>query len=167
MVSEEIITALRNAIERGEDLQRAINVLINSGYNARDVQEASNFVGSGTIRNLQPRSDEHLTMPSEKSYFSNNPVTYSNQVQNQNIQQSFKQESSQIKQEVSRDMFTKTESKPTGPLSEDISKISPRKERESYTVEIVLILVLLILIGVLVSTFLFKDKILSFFQGLG
>ena len=39
MVAEEIITSLRNAVEHGDSLESAIQLAINSGYNAKDVQE--------------------------------------------------------------------------------------------------------------------------------
>lgn len=69
MVNEEIITALKNAIERGEPLQNAINLAINTGYNPRDVQEAASYLQGYSV-NYQPRPGEQLTMPSKKSFFS-------------------------------------------------------------------------------------------------
>ena len=44
-MDEEILTGLRNAIEHGESLQEAMQVMVNSGYGAREVQEASKFIG--------------------------------------------------------------------------------------------------------------------------
>ena len=33
MVNEDIITGLKNAVARGESLQNAVQILMNSGYN--------------------------------------------------------------------------------------------------------------------------------------
>jgi len=71
MVNQELVTALQNSVDRGESLQDAIQILVNSGYNAREVQEASNFVGGGVLNLGQPRPDEQLAIPNKKSFFGN------------------------------------------------------------------------------------------------
>jgi len=63
MVNEDIITALRNAVEHGESLETAIRIMVNSGYNPQEIHEASRFVGGREI-NIEP--EEHLIMPSQK-----------------------------------------------------------------------------------------------------
>ena len=87
MVNEEIVIALRNAVERGENLQVAAQSLVNSGYNAIEVQEASNFVG-GVVSQLTPKPGDYLSMPGQ----GNQP----SQAQVQN----FAQEGQQIKQAI-------------------------------------------------------------------
>lgn len=183
MVNEEIITALKNSVERGESLQTAVNILINSGYNPREIQEASNFIG-GTIRVLEPKSEEYLTMPNDKRFPQHNYQQKYTKMQQpfqqtsfnqplQNFKQKFIQDSTQIKQEISRGLgqepiqqqsfqFNEQESKQQTPLSEQLNQIYPK--RESYTVEIILIIILLILIGVLISTIVFKESLLQFFS---
>lgn len=69
MPKEEIITVLKNAIERGESLQTAMQIMVNSGYNPREVQEASKYVGGMPV-NMQAKPGEQLTMPEKKSFFS-------------------------------------------------------------------------------------------------
>jgi len=69
MATEEIVTALRNAIDHGESLQEAIQILLNSGYSSKEVLEASNYVGGGVLANHQMRPEEQLTMPNEKKMF--------------------------------------------------------------------------------------------------
>ena len=66
MPNEDVITALKNAIEHGDSLESAKQIMINSGYNPREVEEASKFVGGGVIRTQQPQPGEQLTMPSKK-----------------------------------------------------------------------------------------------------
>jgi len=67
MPNEEIVSALRNAIDHGETLQSAVQLMINSGYNLEEVQEASRFIGSGTLSMQEIKPEEQLTMPEEKS----------------------------------------------------------------------------------------------------
>lgn len=71
MVNEDILTALRNAINHGESLEAAIDTIINSGYNPREVKETANFIGYDATAYVQQKSDEHLTMPSQKNIAGN------------------------------------------------------------------------------------------------
>ena len=69
MPNEEIITVLRNSVERGESLQTAMQIMVNSGYNPREVQAASKYVGGAPV-NIQAKPGEQLTMPEKKGFFS-------------------------------------------------------------------------------------------------
>lgn len=71
MVNEEIVTALRNAVEHGEPLQDAMQIMMNSGYSPIEVQEASKYVGGGALHLQQANPEEHLVMPLQKSRISN------------------------------------------------------------------------------------------------
>lgn len=71
MVNEEILTALKNAVNHGESLDLSVNVMINSGYSPKDVNEAAQILGQGTTSYIQPRPEENLTMPSQKNIFGN------------------------------------------------------------------------------------------------
>jgi len=69
MANEEIITALKNAIDHGDSLGSAKQIMINSGYNPKEVEEASRFVGGGVIKTHEPKPGEQLAMPTEKKLF--------------------------------------------------------------------------------------------------
>lgn len=69
MPNEDIITSLRNAIEHGETLESAKQVMINSGYNPWEVEQATQFVSGGVIPNYQPTPEEQFTMPNQKKSF--------------------------------------------------------------------------------------------------
>ena len=69
MSNEEIISALRNAVEHGDTLQSAVQIMINSGYDYNEVQEASKYVG-GAPTIPEPKPEEQLVMPEEKKNFS-------------------------------------------------------------------------------------------------
>lgn len=152
MVNEDIVTGLNNAISRGESLQDAIQILINSGYNPAEVNEASRYIQGGVISDLEPKKDEYLIMSQSKNQkamqtqirnnFDFKPKElnrYSQNVQNQKLL-----ENNQI-QEVQ--------------VSENKMEI---KEKKSFKREIILLLILLFLIGILALTIFFKDSILSF-----
>ena len=44
MVREDLIGAIKNAIERGYSLESAKISLTNAGYNKEEVEEAANFI---------------------------------------------------------------------------------------------------------------------------
>ena len=69
MVSQEIITALKNAIDHGDSLENATQVMINSGYNPSEVHEASRFFGGSAVKMQQPKPEENLAMPAKKGLF--------------------------------------------------------------------------------------------------
>jgi hypothetical protein len=50
MIKEEIIAALKNALERNQSLDEASKTLSSAGYNPLDVQEAVRFVQSGALK---------------------------------------------------------------------------------------------------------------------
>jgi len=66
MPNQEIVTGLKNAIDHGDSLQNAMQIMMNSGYNPAEVQEASKFFGAGIIGAYQPKPEEQLTMPNKK-----------------------------------------------------------------------------------------------------
>jgi len=41
---EDIVAGLKNAFERGESMQRAVNAFINAGYNKDEVEDAAKFL---------------------------------------------------------------------------------------------------------------------------
>ncbi len=186
MVNQDILTSLKNAVERGQSLESAINIAISSGYNPREVEEASQFIG-GVSSRLHVKSDEELTMPSQKTKIS--PAIPS--------QAQIQQEAQKIKQQVSEppaiqppDIQTMPTPQPK-PVQEPESiqpqvktePVLPQKtqqqdlqttptlskkqkiKRQSYTKEIVLLIILLLLIGILVFTIFFREKILGWFSG--
>jgi hypothetical protein len=61
MVREDLITALRNALERGETTEQAIQTLVNAGYNRAEIEEASRQLGNvrkkGTFLPPAPRKE--------------------------------------------------------------------------------------------------------------
>jgi len=186
MPNEEIITALKNSLDRGESLQTAMQIMVNSGYNPQEVQAASKYIGRAPV-NMQAKPGEQLTMPEKKSFFSRfkrhqtKPVI-KQAIPQQPVQQippaqplqlpattqrvSPKQEARQIRQQI-------TEPKPIlpqveisdqeeVPLAKQLNKLTPKKH--SHVKEIMLLIILLVLIGLLITTILLKDTIIGWFS---
>ncbi len=158
MVNENIITALHNAVQRGESLDQAISILINSGYNQQEVREASQFVGRGIIPLIEPKKDEQLlptqniipvtTEPGSSLFKKLNFFKLPMLSSQKSTQSSLAQNQQQITQQL--------------PVQKADSNEKPKKK---YTFEIMLLVVLLFLMGILIATIMFKDAILSFLSG--
>ncbi len=112
MVNEDIITALNNSLERGESLDNAMQILINTGYNPNEIKEASNFFKKGVISIQEAKEDEKLIMPNskrfslkafnkKKSLKKNQKEMKKNKVLNKRPKRSL-EEIKRIKQEVSK-----------------------------------------------------------------
>lgn len=172
MVNEDILTSLKNAIEHGEPLDYAKKVLINSGYNPREVEEASIFIGRGVSFNLQERPDDiNIQKIPSKSFFSRftkQPII--DKTEDFYLQESIKEDADKIKNEISPIIKPSNSnaslSIPVPSYNEgetkEIREIKPPKK---YFKEIVLLIILLFLIGILITTLLFKNTILKFFSG--
>lgn len=135
MVNEDIVTVLRNAVNNGEPLPHAVQILINSGYDATQVEEASKYVQGGTMQNLQPKPDEHLIMAQNKNIFNRNqPTTIQNQQQQPNLQ--LQQQRTQIQQNMQQAINTKQQPKFTQqqPIntSDQIQNIKPPDQKNLY-----------------------------------
>lgn len=198
MVNEDIVTSLKNAVEHGERLEDAIVVLVNSGYSAAEVGEASKFVsamGFGALGNLSVPAENHLVMPDEKGILKKmmnrpvqnvntqptsfppagplqkpgpnpdpwqNPQVFTKPISNSEL-------SDKIKKEIAPDNPYNNISPEynhngnnNGSLSQQLSAISPPAQ-SNWAKEIILLVVLLVLVGVLIMTITFKDKILTMF----
>ncbi len=94
MVNEEILTALRNAIDHGENMDSACQILINSGYNEKEVQEASQFVPNTFSKLTTKISETQLTTQDKQPQ----------QMQYQNYQQN-SQISEQIKKSYTKEII--------------------------------------------------------------
>ena len=157
MVNEEIVTALKNAVDRGEPLEYAVQVMINSRYNPAEVREAANYVSKGALTELQPKPEEELTMPSEK------PGMLSRMFGRKKEEKPAEQLAAEQPQPAPVQEIPAPAPTPERPLAPELEKIKPRKK--SHLKEILLLIMLLILIGILIVTILFRDKILGLFAG--
>lgn len=52
MVRDELVTGLKNALSRGQSLEKAINSLLSAGYNPDEVRDAANYANVGVTGNI-------------------------------------------------------------------------------------------------------------------
>ena len=59
MVREEILTGLKNAVERGQSIEKAVQSMISAGYNPAEVNEAVSYINLGSeLKFLKAIMDE-------------------------------------------------------------------------------------------------------------
>tara|TARA_Y100000034_G_scaffold120677_1_gene163897 strand:+ start:3553 stop:4050 length:498 start_codon:yes stop_codon:yes gene_type:complete len=165
MANEEIITGLRNAIDHGDSLQKAVEIMINSGYNALEVKEASKYIGGGSLHMQQPKPEEHLTMPSKKpGFLSKLKPNFSKKPKQQIKAPIQKPQPAPQTQQVQQPMQSLNQQpQQSKPLAKQLQKIKPKGR--SHLKEIILVAVLLALIGILTMTIIFRSSILGWFSG--
>ena len=64
MIKEELVAGLKNAIERGADIERAKYSFISAGYSREEVEEAANSIRSGSVLS----QEKELQIPVTPSY---------------------------------------------------------------------------------------------------
>ena len=136
---DDIIGMLKNAIERGGRPEQIAQSLINSGYNAMEVQQALSFVTGGTLSSLN-------APPQQQSNI--RPLTQAA------IQQ--------------RQQFPSVPTPPLqytqyAQYSRPLPAMRQAHSGPGAGKLILFIFILLLLIGGLVSAIIFKDNILDFF----
>ena len=144
MVNEDIVTVLRNAVNHGEPLQHAMQVLTNSGYDPQQVQEASRYVRGGTMPTLEPKSNEQLIMAQNKRILGKKQIPQTDpqirQAQNQqqqrlqsqqSLQNAMSQQPSQTQQPPSSQPLQPPQQPPSSqPLPPQ--QISPANKKDLY-----------------------------------
>ncbi|MBS3093416.1 hypothetical protein J4456_02440 [Candidatus Pacearchaeota archaeon] len=185
MVNEDIVTALRNAVNKGEPLEDAVRVMINSGYNPQEVEEASHFVAGGVSRILEPKKEEQFLpqkipptftkplqnqnpIPLQKNYQQLPQLLQVSQTNQQQIsQQSINQIPQTFQQTQQNIQQTPQQTWPQQAIQQQqINQVPKEKpKKKSYWIEIILFIILLLLIGVLTATVVFKDQILAVLSG--
>lgn len=176
MVNEDILTSLRNSVERGTSLEEAKMILKNSGYNLVEIEEASKYVGEkAPLKEAKPKME--LTMPEEKKgFFSKMFGKKPAESKKSSPDKTTEQTAEDIKKEVTKPPAQPTQGQPSQtpqiqptqakltssePLTKELKKMSPKKP--GHMKEIILLVVLIALIGILTMTFLFRDKLLNLF----
>jgi hypothetical protein len=139
MVNEEIVGALKSALERGESLKRAAVTLLNSGYKQEEVDEAVKFVNSPNVLSQQPQLGQ-IQQPSQPAQQPQMPNQPQLAPQQQQIQQ-------------------------PGVVQKVSNYISPTGEKDKIII-VVLITTLVFLVMLLMSIFIFKSEIIKFFSSL-
>lgn len=150
MVNEDIVTSLRNAVNNGEALETAMNTLINSGYDSREVEEASQFISGGVMPSLQTDRETNF-QPQQQILKPTQPA-----LQKQSLQKTFQP----LPSSLEPGQTTQTQE----PQQTAQNQTQNQNKKKSYAKEIILVIILLILLAVLGATIFFRDAILRFFS---
>lgn len=151
-MNEDIITALKNAINSGEPMDTAMQILVNSGYDPREVQESSRYVSQGVISDLH--SGQNVPLQSQQSIQAQQPPSTQEFIQPSDQSQINQQTNQNSQLDQSQQQSQQTEQQTT-------EMQHPIIKNKSHTKEIILVLILIFLMGVLAVTVFFKDAILS------
>jgi len=145
-MNEEILGGLKNALERGESLQKAMMTFFNAGYKKEEIEEAARAVNTNQVEINKPIS------PQPSAPVPQAPV--------QSSQQPVKQVVSNY-DEKQIPVQPKIISKP----AQTVSNYEEKKSKDK-TLVIILIGLLVFLFGLLVSIFLFKNELINFFSNM-
>ena len=146
---EDIVGMLKNAVEHGGRPEQVARSLINSGYNAAEVEQALAFITGGTLSLLNAPQQQPVNV---------RPLTSGQTVMRQQIssQQAPYPQTPQMNYAPNQQMQYPQYARPLPSIRQDYSGPGAGKL-------IFLIFTLLILLGGLISAIIFKDKILNFF----
>tara|TARA_Y100000310_G_C20687731_1_gene820201 strand:+ start:1535 stop:2191 length:657 start_codon:yes stop_codon:yes gene_type:complete len=63
---DEIVSGIKNAIDRGSTMDQAVNSFINAGYNPVEVKQAASFLTSGATSIAGPNQQDVQKLPSNQ-----------------------------------------------------------------------------------------------------
>lgn len=135
-MNEEIIAGIKNALERGESLDEAMQSFINSGYKSVEVREAVNSLTGSATPLMNPGASVQQMPMSPQAVSSS----------------SLGSEASVVQPASQSSPFA------IAPIPLKVSGGTDKKK------VIFLVVLLLVLVGILIATVLYKDKILSAFS---
>jgi len=146
MLKEELVEGIREAMSRGEPIEKAMMSFYNSGYAKQDIEEAASAVQySGSQQPIyQTKKAGIQPQPAQPT------PTYQVQPQTQFFQTPIVQQRPMVQPGV----------------IQRVSAYGPRPSGMSMAITIVLVAALLFLIGLLAAVILFKDEISTFFGNL-
>ena len=160
MVREEIVAGLRQAISKGESLEKAMISFYNAGYTKEDIEEAARFLQAQILQAQQLQQ------------------ALASQQQPKKLQKSSSKPSKQQSQQsdfrplppppASKSEQTSAQTSNYPGIVQRVSSYGAygRRPKTESTLTIIFFILLFILFGILVATILFKDELSVFFNNL-
>jgi len=137
MPNEFIVEGIKNAVKKGESLQQAMISFHNAGYDKKEIEEAARIV-----QTMQVRSQiSSRTLPPQAPQ--RQPIT-----QNPSA----------------KPVIQKNQVASTNP--QKVSSYGEKKSEPKKTLIILLTILIILSLGALISIFLFKESLISFFDNL-
>ena len=162
MPKEDIIRGLEGAMSKGESLQKAMYSFYNAGYKKEDVEEAARVMGIHLSQqeSLVPTIPISFTVkPAQPQNIIAQPIEILKPAMEKIIPKPTLQ---QIKETLAEKPASE---KPR--IVQDVSKYEQKQRISARTILIaILSVIFLILLISLMGIFIFKDAILSFFNGI-
>ncbi len=170
MVRQDIVGGLRVALSKGQPLEKVIQTFYNAGYEKTEVDEA--------VRSINPQEMQQLSQvwqakQQRKTQSQSNQQKNQQQTQQKQIQQVIPQ--GQTQQIVSQypQQAMPIQSQPQMAFQGQMANVSqsvsnyetPKSVKKNMVLIFVMIGILIALVGLLVTVFIFKDSIISFFNG--
>ena len=154
MVKEELVEGIRQAISKGEPIEKAMMSFYNSGYSKQDIEEAAAMAQSPGF--FQPVQQPRQPMPAPQT-----------QVQQPLVQQPlYKPQPAQQQTAVPQPQFQYQPQQQVQPgVVQRVSAYGPKPSGKGMAITIVLVVILLLLIGLLAAVIIFKDEISDFLSG--
>ncbi len=141
-MKEEIFSGLKIAIERGANIDSAVQSFINAGYNPIEVKEAANMIASGSSSFLTSQVMPNPE-PSEKS--EDHKLPSANPAPTQTQTQTRPQTQTQNPQQLQR------------------FQLGEKKSSKGWKIAIISLIILITLLGVFaISLLIFKEKLIEF-----
>ena len=88
MVREDLVAGLRNAVERGNSLESAKQSFLNAGYSSEDVEQAVNYLHSGSVLAAQPqqlKKPADSVQPSKEKKVFSSPASPQKPISNETV----------------------------------------------------------------------------------
>jgi len=159
---EEIESGLKNAVERGDSLEDAVNSFVNAGYNPVEVREAAKNVASGATNifsESKPVKKENASAEqSSTDMFNTTKRPFQKEAPEPQIDNLEKIEK---KLESSNTKIDTKNANPQINPNQDIEKAAPKKTSARTIVVISLIILIFLLFAFLAGVIIFKNDIIS------
>ena len=147
-MKEELVEGIRQAISKGEPIEKAMMSFYNSGYSKQDIEEAAAAIQSPGFFQQMPQPVQQVISPVSQQPMQKTQVT---QVQ-QPIQQIMAVPQPQIMIQPG--------------VVQRVSAYGPRPNKKGMAITIILVVILLFLVGILTAVILFKDEISDFLSSI-
>ena len=179
MSKEDIVEGLKEAVKRGESLNKAMISFYNSGYSKEDIEAAALMMSSPKTPIMspiaQPSSKSNLAIPFLNRFTkkfqsqSSSELTKEKELETQSALKSITPEQEYVPEEYRSQEYSSGEETqkryPSLQQPQTVQKVSQYGAKPSpvgAVVIFILVFFLLFLIGILISLFLFKENFVTF-----
>lgn len=138
MVREEVVFGLKNALERGQSLESAMQSFISAGYSLQEVQEAAKYAGMGVVSSMPQQNQNQQTLQPTLSQLPNSNQNYQQQ-QNQitedqsrkaEIAASQEQQFQQVQQQPSQQQYSQQQIQIQQQYQQQMQQSNPQVQQQ-------------------------------------